>query len=317
MGTNKGYTGQYADPLSGFDYYNARYYDPVCGTFLSADPVQGNMQGMNPYAYVNGNPETYTDPTGNMYAPPGGAGGGGNGGGGGTPPPSCQGWCWIQQQWDHYVAPEVNHYIIQPAEHLLQQAQEQVLRTFSPEISVVHILIGVTIAAAVGIGSYVVWQVTHRDPNWTDIASNEGVSHTRWLWGKEPYPGTVPSATHVIEEHVDITNPDLRKKAKSSDHMESKFDSLTVAQLTVDYALDHMTLAQRIQYLWMTTNPLGRFGPPLVLTGDTGVPLGYELEYNPSTGKLTKYTGLTRYNVVIGIDFKTGQPYIITAYPTR
>jgi len=34
MGTNKGYTGQYADPLSGFDYYNARYYDPVCGRRL-------------------------------------------------------------------------------------------------------------------------------------------------------------------------------------------------------------------------------------------------------------------------------------------
>ncbi len=64
MGTNKGYTGQYADSLTGFDYYNARYYDPVCGTFLSADPVEGNMQGMNPYAYVDGNPETNTDPTG-------------------------------------------------------------------------------------------------------------------------------------------------------------------------------------------------------------------------------------------------------------
>ena len=102
MGTNKGYTGQYADPLTGFDYYNARYYDPVCGTFLSADPVEGNMQGMNPYAYVGGNPETYTDPTGNMYAPPGGGGGGGNGGGGGTPPPSPPGngggwnpWGWV------------------------------------------------------------------------------------------------------------------------------------------------------------------------------------------------------------------------------
>jgi hypothetical protein len=46
------------------DYYNARYYDPVVGVFLSADTVQGNAKGMNPYAYVGGNPETKSDPTG-------------------------------------------------------------------------------------------------------------------------------------------------------------------------------------------------------------------------------------------------------------
>jgi hypothetical protein len=34
------------------------------GQFLSADQVQGNAQGMDPYAYVMGNPETQTDPTG-------------------------------------------------------------------------------------------------------------------------------------------------------------------------------------------------------------------------------------------------------------
>ncbi|HLG63995.1 MAG TPA: RHS repeat-associated core domain-containing protein [Ktedonosporobacter sp.] len=67
MGTNKGFTGQYAD-ATGLDYYNARYYDPVVGQFLSADMVQGNMQGMNPYGYVGGNPETLTDPTGQRVA---------------------------------------------------------------------------------------------------------------------------------------------------------------------------------------------------------------------------------------------------------
>jgi RHS repeat-associated protein len=63
-GTNKGYTGQYNDPLSGLDYYVARYYDPVVGLFLSADTVQSNLQGFDPYAYVGNNPETKNDPTG-------------------------------------------------------------------------------------------------------------------------------------------------------------------------------------------------------------------------------------------------------------
>src|SRR5216683_2210910 len=43
MGTTKGFTGQYNDSLSGLDYYNARYYDPVVGRFLSADPVESNL----------------------------------------------------------------------------------------------------------------------------------------------------------------------------------------------------------------------------------------------------------------------------------
>src|SRR5258708_3726198 len=66
INTAKGFTGQYNDALTGLDYYNARYYDPVVGVFLSADPVQGNGSGENPYAYVDGNPETFADPTGQM-----------------------------------------------------------------------------------------------------------------------------------------------------------------------------------------------------------------------------------------------------------
>ena len=64
INTAKGFTGQYNDALTGLDYYNARYYDPVAGVFLSADIKQGDMQGVNPYAYANGNPETHNDPTG-------------------------------------------------------------------------------------------------------------------------------------------------------------------------------------------------------------------------------------------------------------
>jgi RHS repeat-associated protein len=62
--TSIGFTGQQADSVTGLDYYNARYYDPAVGQFLSVDVVQGNAQGTNPYTYVGDNPESRTDPTG-------------------------------------------------------------------------------------------------------------------------------------------------------------------------------------------------------------------------------------------------------------
>jgi len=68
MDTAKGYTGQYVDTLTGLDYYVSRYYDPVVGIFLSPDAKEGNAAGMNPYAYVAGNPETMADPTGQYYS---------------------------------------------------------------------------------------------------------------------------------------------------------------------------------------------------------------------------------------------------------
>ncbi len=34
---------------------------------MSADTVQGNMQAMNPYEYVGGNPETHSDPNGHCW----------------------------------------------------------------------------------------------------------------------------------------------------------------------------------------------------------------------------------------------------------
>jgi len=42
-------------------YYNARYYDPALGTFVSADPTDDFL---NRFGYVGGNPITATDPSG-------------------------------------------------------------------------------------------------------------------------------------------------------------------------------------------------------------------------------------------------------------
>jgi RHS repeat-associated protein len=64
MPTSYGYTGQRLDSQTGLLYYGARYYDPIAERFVRADTVQGNSVGMDPYAYVSGDPETKTDPTG-------------------------------------------------------------------------------------------------------------------------------------------------------------------------------------------------------------------------------------------------------------
>ena len=57
-----GYTGQYTDPESGYQYLRARYYDPLTGQFLTRDPAVATT--MEPYAYAGNNPTNYTDPTG-------------------------------------------------------------------------------------------------------------------------------------------------------------------------------------------------------------------------------------------------------------
>lgn len=64
MPTAHGYTDQLLDSQMGLMYYGARYYDPVTARFVSADIVQSNTSGLDPYSYVFGNPETLTDPTG-------------------------------------------------------------------------------------------------------------------------------------------------------------------------------------------------------------------------------------------------------------
>ncbi|OGH03508.1 MAG: hypothetical protein A2600_12380 [Candidatus Lambdaproteobacteria bacterium RIFOXYD1_FULL_56_27] len=61
------------DNDTGLVYYHFRYYDPSLGRFLTPDnliPGGGDdPQEYNRYAYVNGNPVKYTDPTGHWKTP--------------------------------------------------------------------------------------------------------------------------------------------------------------------------------------------------------------------------------------------------------
>jgi RHS repeat-associated protein len=66
--TDYAFTHQRSDATSGLDYYGACFYDPVAGQFTSADTTLAG--GLNRYAYVGGNPETRTDPSGHAEEPP-------------------------------------------------------------------------------------------------------------------------------------------------------------------------------------------------------------------------------------------------------
>ena len=58
----RGYTGQRLDE-TGLIYLHARYYDPVLGRFISADPTVPTSAavGLNRYAYAANNPTNFTD----------------------------------------------------------------------------------------------------------------------------------------------------------------------------------------------------------------------------------------------------------------
>jgi RHS repeat-associated protein len=76
--TDVKFTGQRLDG-TGLYYFNARYYDPVIGRFISADtivPGAFSSQSLNRYSYVLNNPLKYNDPGGHDPGSSTGAGGG-------------------------------------------------------------------------------------------------------------------------------------------------------------------------------------------------------------------------------------------------
>ncbi len=61
------FTGHNTDDETGLIFFNARYYDPVLGRFISPDQFvaeKDNPQGLDLYAYANNSPINYVDPTG-------------------------------------------------------------------------------------------------------------------------------------------------------------------------------------------------------------------------------------------------------------
>ncbi|MCB8953074.1 MAG: RHS repeat-associated core domain-containing protein [Ardenticatenales bacterium] len=72
--TDRGFTGQKHNDDVGLIYYNARYYLPGIGRFVSADtfvPDATNPQSHNRFSYTYNNPIKYTDPSGHcVFVPP-------------------------------------------------------------------------------------------------------------------------------------------------------------------------------------------------------------------------------------------------------
>ena len=57
------FTGKDIDLDTGLYYFNARWYDPSLGRFMTEDPIR---DGLNWYVYANNNPLKFVDPTGLM-----------------------------------------------------------------------------------------------------------------------------------------------------------------------------------------------------------------------------------------------------------
>jgi RHS repeat-associated protein len=69
----KGFVGGINDTATGLTDLGVREYQPGTGSFISPDPLIKPFEptGLDPYSYAQGNPTTYSDPTGAFPCAPG------------------------------------------------------------------------------------------------------------------------------------------------------------------------------------------------------------------------------------------------------
>ncbi len=286
MGTTRGYTGQYNDSLTQLDYYNARYYDPLVGVFLSADTLQGNMQGMDPYTYVGANPETFNDPTGH------------------EPPPST-----FQTLLQIFIKAVI---ITAPASPALFGVGFLVVTSLA--------IMQAPANEHQGYPANGPQPEPAPTPNPTpqtntnggmcregvrcyDLTKDEGlITH---------YPGSTRlSEGHTIRDHVDITDAELRVQAdkprsQGGTGKASKFYSLDMANWAVQYALDHAGNAERA----IDALSMAPVGTQFSFSVDTGVNVGYGYYKNNPTVEVTQTVTVV---LIVGDD---GNVHVLSAYP--
>lgn len=143
----KGFVGGTMDESTGLTHLGAREYDPALGRFISVDPQMdmAESQTMNPYAYGNNSPVTFSDPTGRAFCEdeacqirsPAGGGGGGSGddddsgddgddsshGGGGAVPPAPS-----------KPTPSVSQEDVERARLLKQQSRMDAIKRIAMEV---------------------------------------------------------------------------------------------------------------------------------------------------------------------------------------
>jgi RHS repeat-associated protein len=246
--TSKGFTGQYNDPTSGLDYYVSRYYDPVSGVFLSADKKIGNPQGTSPYDYVDGNPETYIDPSGQAYIPPGPGSGNNNtnnnnnttGNNSNNTNSSGSGCAW----WNPFcVVPQVWHTIVSDTKtiekdvqtswndsvRLLQQGEQEIVEE---GIKLVVKIIVAIVAAVISFGIFLFGALRNSRTPEQEARRIEKAARAKWqdqepaLRNKSDYGGA----------YLIISGP--KKKYQPYRSVFIAFGSPHVEQLAIDWALE-------------------------------------------------------------------------------
>ncbi len=302
INTAKGFTGQYNDALTRLDYYGARYYDPVVGVFLSADTAQGNAQGMNPYAYVNGGPETKNDPTGRRVAA--------------VAPP---------------IGPDTVDYQAMLQDLLkYAEATAATLGTAAGMGLGMGIIVALGAAAIIGSSFLLLFNQYEERPHphmlgtpYPEAAPTPGPTPSTDtsgagarcqtgpcynLAGDEGYTYTFtnPNGTthdfvaHTLAGHVNVSDDEARQLADSRGKY-SVFNNLQDAQWAIQYLLDNST---------DTVNNLAP-GTSITLNIDTkeGIGWGYQ------RGNSQKVGGLTGVSVWV-YKAPSGQIVVMDAYPT-